>query len=607
MSDTTRRDSEQPEGDATGVAPSEPLALTEESLQSRGDSAIELSVEATAERGTPLNWAEEVEREEAERDQNSVRVVHHHHHHHHHHYHGQQHSTPLVSADTGARSRVPLLPPPSASVRYSPPHSNWESDGSAPASPPRSTDFEDAERRGRLVELDEEIDATQAVLEDHQGKIDALKDNIAAQENRLDAAEGRVNGTGEQLDALDEQVQSLSGEIPRHTANLRRISTLLNRAHIAECRLEGFERQLRRVADENRYRRGSPPRFRIRSPSRNRGRYRYDSGSDPNLADPDDFRTRNANQLREARRFADGVLRRRARLSRERRLREDRQSPERSASWERRLRENRQSPERSVSRDRCLRGNRQSPARTSSGERRRRENRESPARAESVDWSERNDRALFRAWRDSPEARRSPPRHLSPPAPSTRSAPLRVLPQGLSRAPITVTSTPPPLSPGRGVPSAATLDSPPTLGANPRAPVPQQEATASVSFAPVVPSQDAANDDNALTNNNQDVQVWLTHGVRRSREVVRRLFLRVLWQVVNGQLNVTGRTDEDAAWGTFTALLIRSGQFRNANDVSSAWYFAFQEPPRAQFRSFVIGGIRVIRNMIDGAERAEEE
>ena len=128
-----------------------------------------------------------------------------------------------------------------------------------------------------------------------------------------------------------------------------------------------------------------------------------------------------------------------------------------------------------------------------------------------------------------------------------------------------------------------------------------------MSFAPVVPSQDAANDDNTPTNNNQDVQVWLTHGVRRSREVVRRLFLRVLWEVVNGQLNVTGRTDEDAAWGTFTASLIRPGQFRNANDVSSAWYFAFQEPPRAQFRSFVIGGIRVIRNMITGAERDEED
>ena len=137
--------------------------------------------------------------------------------------------------------------------------------------------------------------------------------------------------------------------------------------------------------------------------------------------------------------------------------------------------------------------------------------------------------------------------------------------------------------------------------------MPRQEATASVSFAPGVPSQDAPNDDDTPTNSDQDVQVWLTHGVSRSREVVRRLFLRVLWQVVNGQLNITGRTDEDAAWGTFTALLIRSGQFRNTNDVSSTWYFAFQEPPRAQFRSFVIGGIRVIRNMITGADRDEED
>ena len=139
--------------------------------------------------------------------------------------------------------------------------------------------------------------------------------------------------------------------------------------------------------------------------------------------------------------------------------------------------------------------------------------------------------------------------------------------------------------------------------------MPQQEAAASASVAPAVPSQhDAANDDDTPTNNDQaQGQDWLTHGVSRSREVVRRLFLRVLWEVVNGQLNVTGRTDEDAAWGTFTARLIRSGQFRNTNDISSAWYFAFQEPPRAQFRSFVIGGIRVIRNMITGAERDEED
>ena len=105
------------------------------------------------------------------------------------------------------------------------------------------------------------------------------------------------------------------------------------------------------------------------------------------------------------------------------------------------------------------------------------------------------------------------------------------------------------------------------------------------------------------SENNNPRRHWLSAGINTARRELRVLLLRALLQIVES--SPTNNTD--VIWEQFRARLIRTGQFRdglNAEfDIGAAWMFAFQEPARAQIRSLALGGERVIRNMMEGAEQ----
>ena len=98
----------------------------------------------------------------------------------------------------------------------------------------------------------------------------------------------------------------------------------------------------------------------------------------------------------------------------------------------------------------------------------------------------------------------------------------------------------------------------------------------------------------------------LATGINAARRELRVLLLRSLLQVVED----SPTNNADVIWERFRALLLRTGQFRQGEaggdfDIGAAWMFIFQEPPRAHIRSLAAGGERVIRNMMEGAERDE--
>ena len=98
---------------------------------------------------------------------------------------------------------------------------------------------------------------------------------------------------------------------------------------------------------------------------------------------------------------------------------------------------------------------------------------------------------------------------------------------------------------------------------------------------------------------------WLSSGINTARRELRVLLLRALLQVFED----SPTNNADVIWEEFRARLIRTGQFRDGTgsdfDIGAAWMFAFQEPPRAHIRSLAMGGERVIRNMMEGAEQDE--
>ena len=98
---------------------------------------------------------------------------------------------------------------------------------------------------------------------------------------------------------------------------------------------------------------------------------------------------------------------------------------------------------------------------------------------------------------------------------------------------------------------------------------------------------------------------WLSSGINTARRELRVLLLRALLQVIED----SPTNNADIIWEDFRARLIRTGQFRNGTsadfDIGAAWMFAFQEPPRAHIRSLAAGGERVVRNMMEDAERDE--
>ena len=638
MSPITRRDSEQSEGSVDSATPSELHAivdnLTEEiEQQSRSDSAIELEAERRAE--------EEHLRDSANASDPQVRIIHHHHHHHHN---DRQHSTPRSAQRLEHPALVAQTPP---QARSSPASNNRETDGSAPSSPadPTLEEVEDRRRRLQLVDqefesIDRSIQNRNSILNTIVGRVDTVQNRIATLDERIQwYTQERFPEVDQQLELLQRQLRSVEQQVDNDAPNgrpravvppLRRRPGHPGRNTDSDvnqpdsdtsgrippvsagvrARLESL------LADRRREREQASERARRRDASETRRYVRRDSVSPAGSGDRarrESYERARDETVRQVRRLG----RRSPPVRSERQIRDPIRDPRPEDQIVRDPRPGSSRPRNARARRRgatsSIRSEDQSedlgdwapryrvrrPSRRDTG---------SPARSEDRSGEFRDRRLNLQQSRDTGAQRRgafSPIRH--PDTAASRNAQLqhRTVPQGSVRGPSVSLRSPNWLhtsyhlsggdSDARASNNsgAASAGPPPLEGENETAPdAVANPCNAQVPAAPTDQPQAGDQDDQPA---NTDA---LAYGVGRSREVIRRLFLSVLIRIVN-----RGQTNEEAAWQAFVARLMQTGQFRDEVDIRGTWYFAFQEPPGAHFRSLLIGGIRVIRNMFFGAER----
>ena len=664
MSPITRRDSEQSEGSVDSATPSELHAivdnLTEEiEQQSRSDSAIELEAERRAE--------EEHLRDSANASDPQVRIIHHHHHHHHNdRQHSTPRSAqrlehPALVAQTPPRARFP----PASSNREtdgSAPSSPAIPTVEEVEDRRRRLQLVDQE----FESIDRRIQNRNNILTTIVGRVDTVQNRIVTLEERiqrytqerlpgvdqqLELAQQRLRSVDQQLDLAQQHLQSVDQRADNDAPNGRPravVSPLRRRPwHPGRNTDSDVDQpdsdasgQIRPVsayvrahlesalADRRREREQATERARRRDASETRRYARRDSVSPARSGDQarrESYERARDETVRQVRRL--GRRSPPVRSERSVPFRSIPSVPFRSVRSERQIRDPIRDPRPE---DQIVRDPRPGSSRPRDARARRR-GTTSSIRSEDQSEDRSGDRIpRYRVYRPSRRDTASPARSEErsgefrdrnsgaqrgsatspirhPDTAGSRNAQLqhRTVPQGSVRGPSVFLRSPNRLhtsyhlsggdSDARASNNsgAASAGPPPLEGGNETAP--DAVANPCNAQAPAVPTDQPQAGDQDDQPANSDA---LAYGVGRSREVIRRLFLSVLIRIVN-----RGQTNEEAAWQAFVARLMQTGQFRDEIDIRSAWYFAFQEPPGAHFRSLLVGGIRVIRNMFFGAER----